>query len=267
MRKLFIVLLVIAAVGYGLWKSPFGRPARVWLADWQNQSVPAPQQLATKIASPAINAVASRYGVNAVPETALPSAQNLAVPFTSQAPNANWDQDHEEFCEEASMLMVGRWFSNRKIANAADAEAGLQELKAWEVEHLGLYYDTTAAENAKVISAVYGLNVEVKVNPTVHDIKFALANNQLVIVPTAGRELSNPNFTAPGPIYHNLVIRGYTSDKFITNDPGTRKGNGYVYRQSVVMNAIHDWVPNGDRTKPRQGDVTNGQKVILIVGQ
>lgn len=266
MKKFFLAVLILVALGYGVWKSPLGRPARAWLADWQNKQVVPPEQVAWSIAAPAVSAVADRYSPSSVAEAALPSAKNLAVPFTSQAPKANWDQDHEEFCEEASALMVGRFFQNRTIADAADAESGLQQLKQWELDHLGFYYDTTAAETAQVIEGLYGLKVEIKINPSIQDIKFAVANNKLVIVPAAGRELGNPNFTAPGPIYHNLVIRGYTKDgKFITNDPGTRKGEGYVYRQSTVMNAIHDWVPNGDRTKPRQGDVAKGRKVVLIV--
>ncbi len=265
MKKLLIAIVVIG-LGYGLWRSPLGRPARAWLADWQNQQVVAPEQLPYSIAAPAINAVTNRYGVNAVPISVLPADKNLAVPFTTQAPQAIWDQDHEEFCEEASVLMTGRFFKHRSISSAVDAENGLQQIKQWELDHLGFYYDTTAAETAKIVEGVFGLNVELKVNPTVDDIKRALANDKLVIVPAAGRELGNPNFTAPGPIYHNFVIRGYTSGgKFITNDPGTRKGQGYVYAQSVVMNAIHDWVPNGDRTKPRQGDVAGGRKVVLIV--
>ena len=87
-------------------------------------------------------------------------------------------------------------------------------------------------------------------------------------MPSAGRELGNPNFKSPGPIYHNLVIRGYTKDgKFITNDPGTRKGEQYIYDQDVVMAAIHDWVPKGDRTIAANGDVATGQRVVLVVSQ
>lgn len=267
MRRVVITLVILGAISFGGWKIWNSSRVQRWYADWQNQQVLPPEQVAFSIAGPAVKAVASHYGVNAVPAAALPAAKNLAVPFTSQAPHANWDQDHEEFCEEASMLMVGRFFTNRTIKNPDDAEQGLQQLKTWELDHLGFYYDTTAAETARVIKELYGLKVELKTDPSVNDIIFALANNQLVIVPTAGRELGNPNFTAPGPIYHNLLIRGYTKDgKFITNDPGTRKGNGYVYSQSTVMNAMHDWVPKGNRTISRNGTVGGG-KVILVVGE
>lgn len=199
--------------------------------------------------------------------TPIAVEKNLAVPFTSQAPSANWDQDHEEFCEEATVVMVGRFFDNRGFTSTADAEAALQQVKKWQVDTLGFYYDTTAEETARAIESIYDLTVTLKKNPTIDDIRRALSDNKLVIVPTAGRELGNPNFKAPGPIYHNLVIRGYTKDgKFITNDPGTRKGNAYVYSQSVIMNAMHDWVPSGDRTIPANGDAT-GDKVILIVSR
>lgn len=195
---------------------------------------------------------------------ALPSAKNLKVPFTSQAPHGKWDGDHNEFCEEASVVMVGRYWTDRTIASADEAEAALQQIKTWEIEHLGFFYDTTADEVAKILEGMYDLKVEVKRNPTVEDIKRAVAAGKPVIVPSAGRELGNPNFRQPGPIYHMLVIRGYTADgKFITNDPGTRKGEQYVYDTAVVMNAMHDWVPAGERMKAAFGD-TNGDKVVLI---
>ena len=53
-----------------------------------------------------------------------------------------------------------------------------------------------------------------------------------------------------------LVVRGYTDDKFITNDVGTRKGENYQYDYDVLMNSIHDW---------NDGDVDNGQRVVIVV--
>ncbi len=196
--------------------------------------------------------------------TPLPKEYNLNIAFTSQAPDANWDQDHEEFCEEAAVFMVGRYWQDRTIKDKADAEAGLQQIKIWELANLGYYYDTTASETASILTGMYQLSFDLVENPTITTIKQAVASGNPVIVPTDGRLLGNPNFRQPGPVYHNLVIKGYTEDgKFITNDPGTRKGADYVYEQSVIMNAMHDWVPGGDRTKPGNGSAT-GQKVIII---
>jgi len=197
-------------------------------------------------------------------EQPLPKEYNLNVAFTSQAPDANWDQDHDEFCEEAAVLMVGRYWQDRGFKDKADAEAALQEIKSWEVEHLGFYYDTTAAETASILTGMYDLTYDLVEDPTVTMIKRAVVSGNPVIVPTNGRMLGNPNFRSPGPVYHNLVIKGYTDDgKFITNDPGTRKGADYVYDESVVMDAMHDWAPNADRTKPGNGSST-GRKVIII---
>ncbi len=266
MKKLLIILVVMFGVGYGLWRSSLGRPARIWVADWKNQQAVGSQQAAFAIAGPAINAVADRYGAKAVPTAALPSAKNLAMPFTSQAPTANWDAEHEEFCEEASILMVGRMFQGRNFTNTADAEAGLQQIKQWELDHLGFFESTTAAETKQVIEGIYGLQVDRLTDPTLEQIKSAVAAGHPVIVPAAGRQLHNPNFKRPGPIYHMLVIKGYTKKgQFITNDPGTRRGENYVYPEQTVMAAIHDW--QGPPHGPDRGEanITNGPKVALVV--
>lgn len=261
-----LLTLIVISGGYFVWSS--GR-VQSWLAERQQSNLPPAenyqavtnQNTTLNTNSANLNSVATNTAMQP-----LPAAKNLAVPFTSQAPHAKWDTDHGEFCEEASVLMTGRYFQGRIFNGPDDAEQGLQEIKKWEVEHLGYYFDTTAAETAQIIAGVYSLKVTLKENPTVTDIKLAISQGKLVLVPAAGRELGNPNFTGLGPIYHMLVIRGYTKDqKFITNDPGTRKGEQYIYDQSVVMAAIRDWVPSGDRTKPRQGDVVDGRPVILIV--
>lgn len=264
MKKSLLIITSFVILVLAGWQ--VGQSSRVqqWRYDLTKPPLPAAENI--NVASvPTANAAVNtnrNVDVNSAP---VPAEKNLAVPFTTQAPNANWDADHEEFCEEAAVLMTGRFFRRQGITSAADAEAGLQELKQWELKNLGFYFDTTAEETASMIRGMYGLTVTLKVNPTVKDIKQALANDQLVIVPAAGRQLGNPNFKSPGPIYHNLVIRGYTKDqKFITNDPGTRKGEAYVYSQSVVMNAMHDWVARGVRTVAANGDA-NGRKVILII--
>jgi hypothetical protein len=183
----------------------------------------------------------------------------LTVPFVSQAPYKIWDHDHEEFCEEASSLMAVSYINgDSSVTDPAIAEQKLQEIKAWELKTFGYFEDTTAAETAKIITDKFGIKqVRLVSNPTVLAIKTALAQGKLVLVPSAGRMLPNPNFKSPGPLYHMIVLKGYTQDSFITNDPGTRLGANFVYTIDAVMNAMHDW--NG-------GDVANGQKIVIIVG-
>lgn len=190
--------------------------------------------------------------LNIVPPVEL----NLAIPFTSQAPHANWDLPYQEACEEASVLMAARFLLGRTIAGADDANNAIVELVNYNVEQLDQPIDTTAEQTAKIIESYYDLDATVLYNWTWNDVKLALAQGYPVILPAAGRELGNPNFTAPGPIYHMLVIKGYTESIVITNDPGTRKGADYQYSYDTLANANHDW--NG-------GDVGNGDKVIIIV--
>ena len=57
------------------------------------------------------------------------------------------------------------------------------------------------------------------------------------------------------------MIRGYDSDKgeFITNDPGTKRGELYRYDQDVLYNAIRDY-PSGYH-KP----ITRIEKTMILV--
>lgn len=189
----------------------------------------------------------------------LASEINLKVPFTPQAPHANWDEIHQEFCEEASMLMAASYIKGWDIPDADTADRKMFEIKTFEEERFGYYKDTTAEETATIMKEFYDIDrVKVIYGPTVEDIKKALSESRVVMVPAAGRQLGNPYFRSPGPLYHMLVIKGYTKEgNFITNDPGTRRGADFIYLPSVLMNAIHDW--NG-------GDVEHGRKVIIIVG-
>ncbi len=194
-----------------------------------------------------------------VEEVEVPSAEfNLAVPFTSQAPHANWDEVHEETCEEASLYMVHEFYQGTMGVIAPDtAEAELQKIIAQEMAQFGFYKDTTADETAELIKALYGYTrVDVLTDPSADDLKTLIATGHPIIVPAAGRQLGNPNFSGLGPIYHMFVLRGYTETQFITNDPGTRRGEEYVYDIDVIMNAMHDW--NG-------GDVESGAKKVIVV--
>lgn len=187
----------------------------------------------------------------------LPASVDVPVPFTSQAPFAVWDANHQDFCEEAAALMVGRYFSNRTIDGPADADQALLTLQQREIELFGYWQDTTAAETARLLERQYDVTTELVEGPTVEELQRALSDGKLVIVPAAGRELGNPNFTPPGPLYHMLVLKGYTADgRFITNDPGTRKGADFLYPFDRLLAAIHDW---------NDGDVPNGASVAIVV--
>lgn len=190
-------------------------------------------------------------------DESLPDSINLAVPFTSQAPHANWDLPYQEACEEASLLMVARYKKGEPIISPEDADQEIWKLIDFQNELFGDYKDTTAEQTAEIARKYYDFkNTEVVYDFTVEGIKRELAQGNPVIVPAAGRQLGNPYFRRPGPLYHMLVIRGYTKDKFITNDPGTKRGRKFVYKYNDLFNAVHDW--NG-------GEVGDGRKVMIVV--
>lgn len=187
----------------------------------------------------------------------------LDVPFTSQAPNANWADDHfQDGCEEASLIMVSRWVWGSKIGTKNEVEAEIYKISEFEKQKFGTYHDTSAEDTLKVLNEYFNhKKVAVFYDMTVEDIKLALSEEKLVVVPADGTRLGNPNFRRPGPTRHMLVIRGFDEkDKqFITNDPGTRKGEKYRYDYKVLINAVRDY-PTGHKE-----EILEERKAMIVV--
>jgi hypothetical protein len=196
--------------------------------------------------------------VNTNTNTVVKASLNLSISFVSQAPFKIWDAFHEDACEEAAMLMVNRYFASIGAGTLQAQDDELHAIVNWETKEHAYGLSITAEEAATVMRGYYGYKtIELKVNPTIDDMRGYLNRKLPIIVPADGKELENPNFKDGGPVYHFLVVKGYTADgKWITNDPGTRLGADFTYRMQNVMDSMHDW--NG-------GDVPHGRKVIIIV--
>jgi hypothetical protein len=188
----------------------------------------------------------------------LPGQVKLGVPFLAQAPFGIWDPLHEDACEEASLIMAKYFFDKNKNLTPTAGDVEIIKMVRYE-EQNGYGLSITMEQLAEIIRDYYGIrNYRIEKNITAEDIKKELAEGRPVIVPAAGKILPNPNFRNGGPLYHMLVVIGYDKNGFITNDPGTRKGEGFRYTFNALYNAIHDW--NG-------GDVLNGQKTYLVFDQ
>lgn len=188
----------------------------------------------------------------------LPAKVLLEVPFTAQAPFAEWDALHEEACEEASIIMV-KYFLEKKKLTPETAEQEIQKMVEFEKKNYGHFEDSDAREIVRLAEDFYGIkNLKVVYDFSKEDMKKYLAAGRPIIVPVAGRLLGNPNFTQPGPLYHALVLVGYKGNDFIANDPGTRKGKGYAYDADVLYNAIHDF-------PGRKEDIETGKKAMIVV--
>ncbi len=186
----------------------------------------------------------------------LPSKFLLDMPFNSQAPLSKWDAFHEDMCEEASVLNAVLYLEGKKLTNK-QFETELQKMQKAEKKEIGEWKSTTIAQTKQFVDQYFEEKIHSKTidNPTTSDIEKEVAAGNPVVVPLSGRDIGNPNFTPPGPVYHMLVIKGYDANNFITNDVGTRKGNSYVYPKSVIMKNTHDW---------NAKDIHLGAKRVLV---
>lgn len=192
-----------------------------------------------------------------VVSSAAPKALRISVPFMVQAPFANWDELHEETCEEASVIMVQRFWEGKKTITSQEAEDELQRLVAWMTQQ-GYGYDVTMTQMLDVAKRFYGLNGTVETHVTAERIREILREGRPIVLPVAGREIGNPYFSGEGPYYHVLTIVGYDGDELITHDPGTKRGEYYRYDADVLLAANHDWTGVKEETN-------TGPKTMLVL--
>jgi hypothetical protein len=187
----------------------------------------------------------------------IPLTYNLKVAFATQAPFRNWNQPFEDACEEASAIIVDHYYKNQSFTQQIIKDEILKMID-WEIKRFGINKNLTAAETATILKEYLGYKkIEIIANPTINEIKKQISQQRPVIMPAAGRLLANPYFKNPGPIYHMLIIKGYTEDKFITNDPGTNtKGEDFLYKFDNLMTAMHEW---------NEADILQGSKKIIVV--
>ncbi|MDA2935766.1 C39 family peptidase [Patescibacteria group bacterium AH-259-L05] len=195
---------------------------------------------------------------------------NLVVPFTVQAPYANWDDLHNEAYEEAVLIMAKYWLDNFEL-NKETAEQEILDVVAWQEENFGGHYDLQVLDIVDLarryfnIEKIYYSSVN-----SIDDIKYQLSNGNLVITPMAGRLLNNPYYKSPGPPYHTVVVKGYDENNIITNDPGAQRGADFSYSYDKFFESIHDWpFALGEKTglskDERAQEVLKGKKIMIVV--
>jgi hypothetical protein len=185
-----------------------------------------------------------------------------SVPFVVQAPHAQWDDpQYQDACEEASIIMAHAWVDGENHVSRNDAEGRLEELFDREEDFFGDVVDTSIGDTAKFFREYYGQNVSIKENVSMEDLYNILAQGDIIIAPTNGKWLENPHFSNGGPQRHMLVIVGFDrkNGEFITNDPGTRVGRGYKYKDSILYNAIRDYQTGNKK------DIEGTAKTVMVV--
>ena len=186
----------------------------------------------------------------------LPATVNLDIPFTSQAPEGNWDQPWQDACEEAAILMLDAYYKGYTLSPLFSKDE-LLKMVDWQTER-GWGYSIPLSQIEESARDYMGDRFDFRVieDPSIDELKRLLAEGTPIYVVAYGKSLDNPNFTNGGPEYHAFIIRGYNENGFITNDPGTRNGKEFFYTYDNLMSSIHDW--NG-------GNVENGDSVVMVV--
>ncbi len=190
----------------------------------------------------------------------LPSSLVLQVPFSTQAPTDKWDRNED--CEETSIMMANAFLTGttENVVPSGAASEAINNLKKWEQANLGYNADTGAAATTRMAEGAFGLKVQQIKNFSEQDLKKKLAQKHPILLPINARLLKNPKYQDSGPFYHMVVLRGYTDQGFIVNDPGISEGNGNVYSFEVLKNASADW---NQTTKSMESD----RKTALVLSK
>lgn len=190
---------------------------------------------------------------------------NISVPFTSQAPTGNWSESvFQNGCEEASIIMAMAWI-NGKTLDKESVEKNLRDLEVLEKKMFGHGVDTSAADTVSFAKKYYSYeNIQAREIRSVDEISVEIGKGNLVLVPAYGRALKNPNYTQLGPITHMLVIVGIDdkTNEFITNDPGTKRGEKYRYSKKILFDAIWAYPSGKEHPQPPVGILNKAMIVV-----
>ncbi len=172
----------------------------------------------------------------------IPNKAYLEVPFICQAPletEANW-VFHEESCEEAALLQAYLYETGQTMTKE-EANEEILEMLEWQKTNWNGHYDIYAKDVSKLAQGFYGINeseITIIYDASIEDIKEQIAGGHPVIVPVTSDYLDNPYYPHPG--YHMLTVIGYTEDKIITNDNGTKRGKDFSYDYDKFEQAMND---------------------------
>lgn len=174
------------------------------------------------------------------------ASTSFDVPFTAQAPFAEWDDlRQQEGCEEASAFMAAAW-ARQESFSSQDAYKAIIGMSEYQRERYNSFVDTSAQDTVDRIFQEYlGFDrLELRRDISASDIRNELTNGNLVVIPVDGKALRNPHFRNGGPQRHMIVVTGFdwASGNFITNEPGTRHGEDYLYSYETIQNSLRDYL-------------------------
>lgn len=177
--------------------------------------------------------------------TVSSTSTNQTVPFTTQAPYADWgDARQQEGCEEASTLMAIKWVRGESLS-ADEALTAILAMSDWELAEYGYFQDTGAQDTAdRLLRTYYGYqNVEVRFDINAADVADEITKGNIVMVPINGQAMAHDYYTGAGPARHMILVHGYDtlSGEVILHDPGTRYGENLRVSLTALDQMMRDY--------------------------
>lgn len=179
----------------------------------------------------------------------------LPVPYTSEMPEGIEKRPWVNACEEASIVMIDKFYQGESTISTSTAIGAMKVLFAIQDKLYGSNDNSSSEHTAYLINNYESYRATIKENPTLEEIKNELRNNRPVLSFHYGFDLKNKNipFSPNGSSYHAMVIVGYDDSKqsFLTHDPGdTIEGANHLYDYQLFMNSFHDY---NEKTKKADG--------------
>ncbi len=175
----------------------------------------------------------------------IPEEKILDIKFYSQAIKWDFSDPYQNFCEEASFL---NWYYYLTWQEPDLKEYNEDLLKIKKIEDLVLewwYKHTSLQDTLEFIIAFQWEEQkvvwEIIDDPTIDIIRENIAKWNPVIVPIYWKWVDNNYFLGWWPVYHNLVIKWYKDDIFVTNEVWVSRWDWYMYRRKVLMDNIFNF--------------------------
>ena len=175
-------------------------------------------------------------------DTKVSLEKYLEVDFICQAPlqtESNWAL-HEESCEEAAILQA-YLYEKKEKRTKEEANIEILNMIDWQINNIGGHYDLYAEELKPMIIDYFNIkesHINIKFDASIDDIKNIISDGHPVIAPVTSEYLNNPYYPHPG--YHMLTVTGFTEDRIITNDNGTKRGEDFSYSNLDFEKALMD---------------------------
>ncbi len=188
--------------------------------------------------------------------TPLPARVLLQVPYTTQAPLANWAQ-HQESCEAATLTMLLHYWQHDSslVIDPQVADGSIRQIDGWKMQP-----DLTDTMLGDLAQQHFGYAYRTVPNDP-QSIAEQLAAGRPLIAEVRTHGLGNAHYPGYSSHYeqagwsvpHFVLIIGYDSTGVWLNDAGITLGRGYHISYDQLTHAIDDL--NGNYPALANGNV------------